>query len=59
MLEEESYACIEGKCKLNYSKNNERDAKEYSLNKFDSFLIKPNEWHQLFNPLMKYVRLLN
>ncbi len=46
----ELWFVYEGKCKLNYSKKNERDAKEYSLNKFDSFLIKPNEWHQLFNP---------
>ena len=40
----------EGSCKVNYSKSSEEEKKEIILTKFDTFLVKKNEWHQIINP---------
>tara|TARA_Y100000768_G_scaffold155427_1_gene116061 strand:+ start:3598 stop:4389 length:792 start_codon:yes stop_codon:yes gene_type:complete len=39
-----------GSCLIKHSKKDEKDKKEFKLNKDDIFHIKKNEWHQIINP---------
>ena len=46
----EIWLVISGSCLINYSNSDPENKTEISLNKFDYFLVKKNEWHQIINP---------
>jgi mannose-6-phosphate isomerase-like protein (cupin superfamily) len=39
-----------GKCIVNYSEKSKKDTKEYTLNRYDNFLVEIEKWHHLVNP---------
>ncbi len=39
-----------GKCEVNYSKKNHKKLETILLGENDTFLVKRNEWHQIYNP---------
>ncbi len=47
---DEYWFIAKGKCKLNYHKNNHEELEQIHLSKNESFIVKREEFHQLFNP---------
>ena len=48
----------EGKCCVNFHKNDHSKIDEIPLNTFDTFSVKKEEWHQLFNPYKEECRII-
>jgi len=48
----------EGKCCVNFHKNDHSKVDEIPLNTFDTFSVKKEEWHQLFNPYKEECRII-
>ena len=46
----EIWLVTSGSCLINYSNSDPDNKTEITLNKFDYFLVKKNEWHQIINP---------
>ena len=47
-----------GSCTINYSNSSPEDKKEITLNKFDYFIVKVGEWHQIINPNKEECRII-
>ncbi len=47
---DEVWFISEGKCNVNFSSGELSDLKEIKLDANDTFCVKRNEWHQIFNP---------
>ncbi len=47
---DEIWFISKGKCKVNFSEISAEDVTEIDLKKHDTFSVKRNQWHQIFNP---------
>ncbi len=47
-----------GSCTINYSNSSPEDKKEVTLDKFDYFIVKVGEWHQIINPNKEECRII-
>ena len=54
----EIWLVTSGSCLINYSNSDPKNKREISLNKFDYFLVKQNEWHQIINPNKEECRII-
>ncbi len=54
----EIWLISEGSCLINYSDASPEDKREIILNKFDYFVVKVGEWHQIINPFKEECRII-
>ena len=54
----EIWLVIEGSCEVNYADNNPELKETIVLNKFDKFVVKKGQWHQITNPFEKDCHLI-
>lgn len=54
----ELWLVIHGSCLVNYSNSDPENKTEIHLSKFDHFLVKTNEWHQITNPNEEECRII-
>ena len=54
----EIWVISEGKCIVNFSRVDEESSQSISLTKFDHFVVKSGEWHQITNPFNKICKLI-
>ncbi len=54
---DEIWFVSEGKCNVNFSSNSPADIKEIKLETFDTFQVKRNDWHQIFNPFKENCKI--
>lgn len=47
---DEIWFISEGACKVNFGQDDSNNLNTFTLNKHDTFAVKRNEWHQIFNP---------
>jgi len=46
----EIWLVIKGSCEVNYAIDNPKNKEAIVLNKFDKFIVKKGQWHQITNP---------
>ena len=54
----EIWLVIKGSCKVNYSDGNPELKETIVLNKFDRFIVKKGQWHQITNPFKENCHLI-
>lgn len=54
---DEIWFVSEGKCNVNFSSENPENVKEIKLETFDTFHVKRNDWHQIFNPFREVCKI--
>lgn len=54
----EIWLVIRGSCEINYAIENPKIKETIVLNKFDKFIVKKGQWHQITNPFEKECKII-